>query len=90
MQITVQLRSDIARDLAEHRLLARETQALTQTLSQFGLTLMPLHPGTDDPELKTQFWLQVDDQATANQVIEQLLSLRATQAAYLKPPEALP
>jgi hypothetical protein len=90
MQITVHLRPDIARNLAERSPPANETKELTQILSQFDLTLAPLHPGTDDPELTTQYWLQVPDQATADQVIEQLLSLKATQAAYLKPPDAMP
>jgi hypothetical protein len=90
MQITVHLRPDIARNLAERSPPTSETKELRQILSGFGLTLTPLHPGTDDPELQTQFWIQVDDQATADQVIEQLLSLKATQAAYLKPPDAMP
>lgn len=90
MQITVHLRPDIARHLAERSPPTGESKELRQTLSRFGLTLMPLHPGTDDPELKTQYWIQVPDETTADQVIEQLLALKATQAAYLKPPDAMP
>ena len=90
MQITVHLRSDVARELAERSPPTVATKELQQALSQFGLTLQPLHPGTDDPELKTQFWVDVPDQATADQVIQPLLQLKATEGAYCKPPDALP
>ena len=90
MQITVHLRSDVARELAERSPPTAATKELQQTISRFGLTLQPLHPGTDDPDLRAQFWLEVAEQVTANQVIQALLQLKATEGAYCKPPDALP
>ena len=90
MQITVHLRSDVARSLADRSPPATDINDLLQVLSRFGLTLRPLHPGTDEPELKAQYWLDAPDQATADQVIQQLLQLKATEAAYSKPPDAMP
>lgn len=90
MQITVQLRADIARALAERSPPTADTNELREVLSRFGLTLQPLHPGTDDPELQSQYWLDVSEQATAEQVINQLLQLKATEAAYLKPRDEMP
>lgn len=90
MQITVHLHSDVARELAERSPPSAATQALQQTIARLDLTLQPLHPGTNDPELKTQFWIEVPTQAMAEQVIQQLLQLKATEGAYFKPLDALP
>ncbi len=90
MQITVHLRSDVARELAERSPPTAATNELQQTISRLGLILQPLHPGANDPELKTQFWVEVPDQATADQVLQELLQLKATEGAYFKPLDALP
>ena len=90
MQITLQLRSDIAQGLADRSPPAHDTSELLQTLSRFGVSLQPLHPNTNDPELLTQFWITVPDQATADEVLQQLHSLKAVQAAYRKPPDEMP
>lgn len=90
MQITVHLHSDIARELAERSPPTTTTAELRQVLTQYHLTLQPLHPGTDDPDLRAQFAIEVPDQATAEQVLPQLLQLKATEAAYLKPRDEMP
>lgn len=90
MQITVQLRADVARLLATRRPLTAEAAELTQILSQFGVTLEPLHPDTDDPELQTHFWINVSEQALAERILQRLHQLKVIQAAYLKPPDAMP
>lgn len=90
MQITVQLRADVARLIAARQPLTAEAAALTQTLSPFGATLEPLHPHTDDAELQTQFWINVPDQVAAERIVQRLNQLNAVQAAYLKPPDELP
>ncbi|MBS1809723.1 MAG: hypothetical protein JST84_16295 [Acidobacteria bacterium] len=90
MQITVHLRSDAARGLAERSPPSTEINELRQILSRLGITLRPLHPESTDPELRTQFWIDAPDQATADQIIQQLQPLRAVQAAYSKPPDEMP
>ncbi len=90
MQITVQLRADVARLIATRRPLTAEAAELMQILAPFGVTLEPLHLGTDDPELQTHFWVNVPDQAVAERILQRLHQLKVIQAAYLKPPDAMP
>lgn len=90
MQITVHLHADVARRIAERNSPTAETTELMQILSQFGVKLEPLHPDTDDPELVTHFWISVPDQVTAERLTQQLSHLKAIQAAYVKPPDAMP
>jgi hypothetical protein len=49
-----------------------------------------LHPGREDPLLAPYFTVEVPDAATAERVIAGLQNCEAVEAAYLKPPEAMP
>lgn len=77
MQITLQVAHSEADELAR-RLQAR------------GLSLKPMHPGVDDPQLASYFLLEVPEEDTAEEVMRELLQLPAVEAAYIKPPDALP
>jgi hypothetical protein len=52
--------------------------------------LEPLHPGAEEPHLASYFTVEVQDPATADQVIARLKHCHAIEAAYLKPPDELP
>ena len=57
---------------------------------QLGVVLEPMHHGTADPDLMRYFTVDVPDQATAERVLARLPQSRAVEAAYLKPPDAMP
>jgi hypothetical protein len=52
--------------------------------------LEPIHPGTEDPELTRYFTVEAPDQATAERVMARLRQSKAVEAAYVKPPDAMP
>jgi hypothetical protein len=90
MQATVQVRDDVARALHRRAPATQEAGQLLRQLESMDLTLEPIHPHTDDPVLQTFFTVQVPDDGTADEVIARLRELAAIEAAYVKPPDALP
>jgi hypothetical protein len=90
MQITVQLQADVARRLHQRGPPTAESQELNHITNQLGVALEPIHPGTEDPELTRYFTAEAPDQATAERVIARLQQSKAVEAAYLKPPDAMP
>ncbi len=66
---------------------AAELLRLTREL---GITLEPMHPQAEEPELRTYFTPEVSDAQTAEHVVERLRDCAAIEAAYLKPPDELP
>lgn len=55
-----------------------------------GVSLVPTHPGTDDPVLARFYLVEVADEAEADHVLARLRAAPEVEAAYLKPPDALP
>jgi hypothetical protein len=90
MHITVQTREDVARDLVKDRPRLSGTRKLRAVLSELGLQLEPLHPGTSEPELATHFFITVPDAEAAEEVSRRLRESGAVEAAYVKPPGAAP
>jgi hypothetical protein len=90
MQITVQLQADVARRLHQREPPAAEWEELNRITKQLGVVLEPMHPGTADPDLIRYFTVEVPDQVTAERVIARLQQSKAVEAAYLKPPDAMP
>ncbi len=90
MQITVQVSADVARALNQQGTPNADSQALLRTIETLGLTLKPMHPDTDDPNLQNYFTVEVQDAATAQRVADQLRQSDAIKAAYVKPPDELP
>ena len=90
MQITVQLQADVARRLHQRGSPTAGSQELNQITNQLGVTLEPIHPGTEDPELTRYFTVEAPDQSTAERVIARLRQSKAVEAAYVKPPDATP
>ena len=90
MQITVQLQPDVARRLHERQPSTTESEELNHITKRLGVVLEPIHPGTSDPDLTRYFTVEAPDQATAERVIAGLQQSKAVEAAYVKPPDAMP
>jgi hypothetical protein len=69
----------------------REAAAAAQAVArQAGATLVPQHPGVDDPDLSRWFVAELADQAAAERLIAALLALDEVDGAYAKPLEEPP
>jgi hypothetical protein len=64
-----------------------ELQSLSREL---GIAFHAMHPGTDDPTLRTYFTVDVQNAALAERVAQRLRDSPAIAAAYVKPPDAMP
>ena len=90
IKIIVQVSADVARSLNHLDPQTAESEALSEMIKTLGFTLVPMHPGTDDPSLQRYFIVEVLDDKTAQTVIDQLLQTKGIEAAYIKPPDELP
>jgi hypothetical protein len=63
---------------------------LRDLADEFGLSVRPLHAGTSDPVLGSYYIVSVPDASMARQVLDRLRQSPAVNAAYLKPPDAMP
>lgn len=90
MQITVLLEADAARRLHQRGPPTADSEELNRVTKQLGMVLEPIHPGTEDPDLIRYFTIEAPNQATAQRVITRLQQSKAIEAAYLKPPDAMP
>lgn len=90
MYITVQLCEGLAQDLTRRQPRLADTRRLREVLSELQVTLQPLHPGVDDPELGRQFYVSVPHEQQAEEIAERLRQSGVVEAAYVKPPDAAP
>ena len=90
MQITVHVRPEVALQLHQNRQTTPEAQEVVQTAKDLGISLEAMHPGVRDPRLASTFVVEVPDAVMAERVTSRLQHCQAIEAAYLKPPEALP
>lgn len=90
MQVVIQVSADVARALHQQGPPTAESEDFLRAIETFGLTLIPMHPGTDDPNLQSFFTVEVQDQETAQRLIDRLQQLAEIEAAYVKPPDELP
>jgi hypothetical protein len=90
MQITVQIRPDVASDWRRREHSTWEVEELNRLSKELGVVLEPMHPGTTDVDLSGYFTIEVPDCAIAEKVIQYLRQNKAILAAYVKPPDALP
>jgi hypothetical protein len=90
MQITVQLQADIARRLHQQAPPTTESEELKRITEELDVVLVPIHPMTADPDLTRYFTVDVPDQPTAERVIARIQQSKAVEAAYVKPPDAMP
>ncbi|MCW3991519.1 MAG: hypothetical protein NWE79_02335 [Candidatus Bathyarchaeota archaeon] len=90
MNVTVQVALDVAKTLNNRGTPSTKSLELLRIVDRLGVSLKPIHPGTDDPLLSQFFLVEVPDEATAENVIAGLKKSKAIQAAYLKPPDEMP
>lgn len=89
MQVTVQVRGDVAPALHGRGGATAAVEQLQLLTNELGVTLEPTHPGSDDPLLAPWFTAEVPDEQ-ADRVLEALRSNELIEAAYVKPPAELP
>ncbi len=89
MYVTVLVAPDVARAL-HHRQPAPRSEEVASATRELGVAMVPIHPGIEDGELMRYFAIEVPSQPVADRVIERLRRCAAIEAAYVKPPEALP
>ncbi|MGH9881298.1 MAG: hypothetical protein ACRD6N_07665 [Pyrinomonadaceae bacterium] len=89
-EITLQVRPEVARALQHRGQPSAESEELLKTAANLGVSLEPIHPGTEDPILISYFTAAVADPDSVEQVLDRLRQCRAVEAAYVKPPDALP
>jgi hypothetical protein len=65
----------------------REAEDMLRSL---GLTMEPLHTGTEDLSLASWFRVAVEDDQTAEEVATALRASPAVESAYVEPPSAPP
>jgi hypothetical protein len=90
MNITLQVRRDIAPDLHRSQANSRASQELMQTIAQLGLDLQPLHPGASDATLAQFFVAIAPDDTDIDHALARLRACEAVESAYAKPPDELP
>lgn len=89
-RVTVLVQRDSVSAVSERQPASRVARDLLRTADELGVSLEPMHPGVADPELAGYFTVDVPDEELAQQVIARLRACEAIEAAYIKPPEALP
>jgi hypothetical protein len=84
VEVSVQLRPDVA--LALHGAIARtpEAEELQRRAGELGVELRPVHPGETDPLLVPYFTSEAPD-SEAERIAAELAALPGVEGAYLKP-----
>jgi hypothetical protein len=90
MRLMLQLTDEVARSLAGTSAATESARAVTTIANELGITLRPVHPGTQDADLRSYFAADVQDAAAAEQAAARLRANPAVTAAYVKPPDAMP
>ena len=90
MYVMVQVRMDVALALQQRQPATNASEELLNAAGELGVVLKPVHPSAKDPHLMQYFMVEVQDLATAKQVISRLQDCKAVEAAYLKPPDEMP
>ncbi len=88
-QVTVQVEAEAARALQQGET-SGTSERLQEVARELGVTLTPMHPDIDDPELAAYYTVETPDAETAELVAIRLQSLEAIAFAYVKPADALP
>ena len=81
---------DVARAIHQRGPATNESEELSRVVETLGATLMPMHPGMEDPSLMSYFIVEVTDPEATQQAIDRLRQLKVVEAAYLKPLDELP
>lgn len=90
MKVIVTVSQAVARVLHQRGPRTAEADQLMRIVATLGVTLEPMHRGTEDVQLMKYFVVQVLDVATAQRVIDQLQQSGVVEGAYLKPRDEAP
>ena len=90
MFLILQCETPLGKELVQVRPKSQPARAVLGLAKKMGVTVMPLHPGIDDPEMANQFFVEVPDWEKGQRLCNELLRIDQVTAAYVKPPDALP
>jgi hypothetical protein len=90
MQVTVQVAAEAVSALRQRAPPTPASLEVSRALDEFGVSLQPLDPDTDDPSLDRYFIVDLSDPAKAEAVVERLRQCRVVEGAYIKPREEAP
>ena len=90
MQIIIQVAETFVSSLQGREPRSPATEELLRTAEQLGITLRPMHEGVQVGALAQYYSAEIPDRDSAQHVISRLQACEAVQAAYMKPPAALP
>jgi len=68
----------------------RVRKSLLRTGQELNVHLRPLHPGVNDEELRRFYIAEASSPKAAAELVRDLRSAEGVEAAYVKPPDALP
>jgi hypothetical protein len=89
VEISVQLRPDVALALQGMSEAPPEADDLARRAEELGVSLQPVHPGETDPLLAPFFYVDAPDEE-AERILTELAATPGVEAAYLKPAAELP
>jgi len=89
-RLAVQIKSESVPDVLNGGSGRSEISALLDEARAAGLSLLPMHPGTHDPELRTWFFAQTEKARRSCCPCEETASSQAVLSAYPKPSDELP
>jgi hypothetical protein len=89
VQVTVQVDAGMARELRGAGPSSRAARQLLAAVQDAGAELYPTHPGEDDDILLPFFTVEVPDDR-AQELQRAIAATEGVEAAYMKPPDALP
>lgn len=90
MRVSIKLDPQAASELHGDAATTARTGRIVETARRHGAALQPMHPGTNDPELRSYFFADVGDAAKAEKLATALREHDSVEGAYVKPPDALP
>jgi hypothetical protein len=87
MYLTIRLRADAHASAGETAGLPADLAAEAEDL---GVEILPMHPGTVDPQLGRYFYVDINDPIRVGHVAERLGRIPSVDGAFIKPPEGPP
>jgi hypothetical protein len=90
IEISVQLRPDVARALAHRGPPTTESAGVLDAAARLGVALEPLHPGADDPLLAPHYVARASGTESAEALRRALAEVPGIDGAWMKPADELP
>src|SRR5262245_47560364 len=90
VEISVQLRPDVARALSNRGPKTRESAAVVDAAARLGVALEPLHPGADDPLLSPHYVARATGAESPDALRRALAKVPGIEGAWIKPADEPP